>query len=327
MTHSNIDPASICQRASRFMVTCLVAVIALVLRSPIVYAEKPPVNEKFVVYGGSKATIDAELKGRVVAFWATMIYIVPDSNYDHLLIEGNRRRPDAGENYKEAWEWYRDNILPETGPIIKVEADPIPGIQKGSDRLPEVLENGVWRTVRKGDHVKLTGLYAVDYSHSMFYKLHTSSTTSKRGLYRAGVAHAEIHPYNHPWELVSSAQANSEIHLVGAPIYSQIYTGTWWWNKKMGVAGDFVDEKKETMKVAQFFIPAPPRLGPDFEPHLVVSEVLEGGEGTASVTSSRTDAGVRVTVTVRGSKASNPRIHRARYTVEWGPKTSSPPPP
>lgn len=275
----------------------LVALLLFCLTLPVAHPEQPPVIKKFIVYGGPAKTLDAELRGRVVARYpgTSMIYVVPDRNYEHLLLEGNRRHPTAQDDRK-AWELYRDNILPETGPIIKVEAEPIPGIQKGVDQLPEVIENGTPRPFRKGDHVRITGLYVVDYAHSMYSDLHTRSVTYMRGAYKAAYVHAEIHPYNHTWELLPSTPASSEVHLVGAPICPEVYSWTYWWNKKWGKAGHFVNDAIQTQTTAEFFIPAPPRPGPNFEPRLVMSEVTEQGDGTSTVTSTPTDTGVSVRV-------------------------------
>jgi hypothetical protein len=79
----------------------------------------PPVDNKFAAYGGSDFSIDTELKGEVVHSEGVDLYISPYSNYYHLLIEGNRRRPVFNENCgletkpetQCGWVWYRDHII------------------------------------------------------------------------------------------------------------------------------------------------------------------------------------------------------------------------
>jgi hypothetical protein len=318
--YTHTDPLRRRTSGRKITVVVVMVSIAFALLIAMAYADRPPVSEKWVAYGGPQFTIDAELRGTVVlggeSTQSTNLLITPDPNYYHLLVEGNRRRPVRGEG---GYEGYQRDIAPRVGnnpvPIIKCETYGVglrPDSSPGSV-LPTVNDNGQVRPVRAGDHIKLTGLYVIDYSHTMYWgEGHTKSFSYTR--------HAEIHPFNYrDIELIPPASQNSEVHLVGAPVYPEIYTFRRIGN--IGKRGDFFEPAKQSTKVAQFIIPAPPRPSPDVEPRVVVSEVMEAGEGSALVASTPTDTGVKVIVTVRGSRASNPRIHRARYSVGWGPKT------
>src|SRR5688500_13590452 len=83
---------------------------------------KPPINEKFVAYGGPGEALSTELVGRIVHVNGVNLFIVPDKSYEHLVIEGNRRRPK--QRGEEGKDYYHKFIVPAGGgglPIIKCE--------------------------------------------------------------------------------------------------------------------------------------------------------------------------------------------------------------
>ena len=303
---------------------------------------QPPINAKFVAYGGSDFTVDTELKGIVVAIWGTELYVAPYGNYNYLLIEGNRRRPVSTEECADkepttlcGWVFYRDNILAYQSinppPIIKMETYAVGGRADPLGDNPAVppkvrdATTGEVREIRVRDHIRVSGLYVIDYAHPMYYKYVTSSFIYMRGLYKAAYAHAELHPYNyHSIELITnmgpSAALHDEVHTVVAPVYQEFYVGQYGWNKLTGVAQHLVESSKQETRRASFFIKAPPKPSFDYRPRFAHYDVLKLGGGEVTVTPSEvTDLGVSVTVTVTGRDVLNPLIYRARYAVQWVP--------
>ncbi|MDP9352113.1 MAG: NBR1-Ig-like domain-containing protein, partial [Chloroflexota bacterium] len=259
------------------------------------------------------------------------LLVAPYQNYYHLLREGNRRHPVVGE---PGYDWYRDVIMANSGteypPLIKLETYGV-GERPHSNpslALPNVNDNGQIRPVRAGDHIRVTGLYVIDYAHQMFSDLYTDSFCYMRGFYRACYAHAELHPYNpDSVELLTSsppATVSAETHTVVAPVYPEVYSFTYAWNKVSGVAGHFVDAAKQEQQTAAFFIGAPVRPGPDYELRFRQSDVTKVGQGEATVSHSPVaDKGVSVQVVVTGSNVLNPLVYQARYSVDWVPKIRS----
>ena len=303
---------------------------------------QPPINAKFAAYGGTDFSVDTELKGIVVAVWGTELYVAPYTNYDYLLIEGNRRRPLATEDCAEkeektlcGWVFYRDNVIANQGinppPIIKMETyavggrpDPVGDNPAVPPKVRDVVTGEV-REIRVHDHIRVSGLYVIDYSHTMYYKYATSSFSYMRGLYKAAFAHAEFHPYNYnSIELITNlgpgAQLHDEVHTVVAPVYQEFYVGQYWWNKVGGVAQHLVDSSKQETRSASFFIKAPPKPGFDYRPRFAHYDVLKLGQGQVTVSPSEvTDLGVSVKVNVTGKDLLNPLIYRAKYAVQWVP--------
>ncbi|GAC1404159.1 MAG: hypothetical protein NVSMB49_22450 [Ktedonobacteraceae bacterium] len=288
---------------------------------------KPPIGDKFVAYGGPDFMVDTEVKGRVVAIEKTELYVVPYANYEYLLLEGNRRHPVPGE---DGYVWYQNNILVHDAtypPIINMETYGVGGrgtSDPGDGTPPSLSDNGQIRPVQVGDHIRVAGLHVIDYSHPAYFILCTGSFSYMRGLYRACYAHTEIHPYNfNAIELITNLQPSPELytehHTVCAPIYPELYSQTYGWNKLWGVAGHLVDAAEQATQVASFFISAPPKPGEaDYIMHFTQSDIVQTGQGEASLTYTQVgDEGVTVTVTVNGSDVTNPLVYRAKYTVEW----------
>jgi hypothetical protein len=308
----------------RSAVAAAAALLAL-LSTQLIAIQAPLGDAKFVAYGGPEFDVDAELGGQVVKIHEdrNVFFLALSRNYHHFAIEGNRRRPTATEDYPDAyWNGYRaieDVIGASHVPIVKLESYGV-GERIGTEGPLVVKEDGVERPLRVGDFIRVTGLYAIDYSHTMYYHLHTSSAVYMRGFYKTGYAHTELHPFNHSTiELQTPQNANSEVHVVSAPVYPEVYSKTYLWNKWMGVAGHFVDASKQSTRTATFFIPAPrrPSTAKDLQLRLVRSELVERGAGTAYWSSVAVPGGFNVTVSITGHDVMNPKVHKARYTARW----------
>jgi hypothetical protein len=282
---------------------------------------------KFAAYGGPDFTVDTELKCRIVAIEGSTLFVAPYENYGYLLLEGNRRGPAPGEGGYDSI--YRPKILSQgtpPPPIMKLETYAVGGWPDSSDgggTPPTVNDNNQTRPVRVGDHIRISGMYVIDYAHPMYHDVHSDSFTYMRGPFKAAYAHSEIHPYRFQGvELISNLQPGpqlfTEAHTVVAPVFPEVYSFTWKANSLFGRAGHFVDEAKRETNTASFFISAPPKPPGDFVPRLIQSEVTQKGEGTASITHKLVgDNGASVTVSVRGVDILKPLVYRAKYAVTW----------
>jgi hypothetical protein len=111
----------------------------------------------------------------------------------------------------------------------------------------------------------------------------------------------------------------SEVHVAVAPVYPEVYTKTYAWNKLMGVAGQFVDAAKQESQTTSFLIPAPPRpsADPSLEMRLIESEVVKTGNGSGTMACDTVPGGFKVTIHVSGTDVLNPMVYKARYTAAW----------
>jgi PKD repeat protein len=235
-----------------------------------------------------------------------------------LLLPGNLIAPR--EPHNPDYSWYRDNIavnLPALGystsqqlPILKLEkggycerigsdecyeADghsSIPIYENGTVvRMKDEINEG---EVLPGDHVKITGVYAIDYAHSWWSEVCEELSTRMRGGLKVCAAHAEFHPY---WsnrddpekaiillEPLKPGKPNVESHTVVAPIFPDFYSSTWPPNIVGGLActngldivetiqrvrarlglppipcdyTTLLDSSVQTVKTSEFFVEAP----------------------------------------------------------------------
>ncbi len=157
----------------------------------------PPVDSKFAAYDSCLVKLDTsscgtELHGTVILYNGD-IFINPDPEYEHLLIDGNRPHPAPDEeklsdddvylNYTQGTllpNGQRINPFPPDfvanfKPIIKVEAYGVSWWPTSASALVH-FPDGSTRQPQYGDHVSISGLYVTDYAHSMYGKYCTTPT-------------------------------------------------------------------------------------------------------------------------------------------------------
>jgi hypothetical protein len=330
-------------KLSRAFVTLL-----LVIVSTDASADHMP-SRKFAVLA-----TDVEMIGIVAdATTNSDIYLLPDPSYRDLLIRGNTTVPGKGDDSFPGWKNLQDKLktcqlspteYPEPYPIVKLETYGIDGHSSNASTggPPSVLENGQAREVKTCDHIRVRGLYVIDYSHTMYYNLCTDSFSYMRGLYKACYPHVELHPYDfESVQLVSPllpATEKVERHAAVVPFYDEYYSGTYAWNW-WGVAGRVVDPSKRTKVLADWYITAPPRpVGGCCI--LRVTESVKRSEGAVNVTIDKGAAGARVRVMAVAGPTADYRlggtlsyeltgaaIYQATYTLKWECPVCPPPPP
>jgi hypothetical protein len=138
---------------------------------------------KFARYGGPSDSIDTELRGTVKWITGTDLFINPDPGYRHLLIAGNLIKPGPGE-YNPTWYPGLD-----TGwvPILKLETYGVGSRPESNPTGAPIMVNlpgGGTRLLQVGDHVAVTGLWVIDYDHTMYASTCTDSFSYMRGLYK-----------------------------------------------------------------------------------------------------------------------------------------------
>ncbi|MBI1828775.1 MAG: HYR domain-containing protein [Thaumarchaeota archaeon] len=294
-------------------------------------------SHKFVSYGNDPK-VATEVKGIITGVDGSTFNIRPDKNYQNLLVKGNEIIPSPGEpGYGD-----RDKL-----PQIHVEEYPVgnwnSGFINGMAFPPRVvdkngfnvidLETGQPQIIKEGEHVKISGLYVIDYSHTMYNGYCTSSFTKIRSdLTEICFAHAEIHPYLYTHiELIDDAnpdKANTEKHIVVAPVYLEFYPYNYFANPnfcKRGWGCDPVevlvtDEGVITKNKADWFIKAPPTYGCSNCPlEWTKEDIKQNGEVTLNET--LTPTGLAVHAEVSGTGIRNPSFYSAQYSVFWKDQT------
>jgi len=210
---------------------------------------------KFAAYGGPSDAISTELHGTVK--WITGatgffydLFVSPDSGYQHLLITGNQIQPSSDEYDPSQFPGLATGFVP----VIKIETTGVntrPESNPSQTQILVHLPGGGTRPVQVGDHISLTGLWAIDYSHTMYSDLCTHSFSYPRGAFVGCHAHAEIHPLDiNSVALIPFIPAvgtvYTENHLMGAPVYWDYYSDTYEVNKLGGIAGWFVTDSART---------------------------------------------------------------------------------
>ena len=315
----------------RFMLrkSSVLTLLTLGASQPI-YAEHPPVDEKFVAYGGPDFSIGVEMIGTIAGIDHNELYLAPDPNYRHLLLPGNRIIPAPGEEGRNFWE----NFVAPYTEVIKIEAYTGVGPRPASDTsgtTPSVFDadGGGWRTLRRGDRVCIRGLHVVDYSHTMYAPLQTDSFCYGLGfldLERACYAHGEIHPYNYTGIVLDRPQATACLGpncaetrtlMVVAPFIPQIFSWTHEWNRILGIAGDFLDEGRRAFDIQTLTIPAPPmpscRAGCILRYRVIDRVAIGSTQSDHSVGSDN----VRVLLHVYGTSARDTALLRETVQVYW----------
>lgn len=209
-------------------------------------AQAYPAIGKWARYGGPGDAIDTELHGTVKWITGNDLFITPDPSYEHLLITGNRIKP-APDEYNASWYPGLDTNFT---PVLKLETYGVsaarPETNPSGAPISVLLPDGTRRLLQVGDHISVTGLWVIDYAHTMYSGDCTHSFSYTRGTYAACRAHAEIHPFNIDSvkiipTLFPVGSTVIEKHLIAAPIYEDYYTPTYW-NMLSGIANDLVDQ-------------------------------------------------------------------------------------
>jgi hypothetical protein len=251
-------------------------------------------NTKFTLFDPRLVT---EIKGIVAAVGPfDWIHIVPDPNYRHLAIEGNKITPprvdchvprvvgfppvmenrcyDPHPNFVR-WQRMQDNVrqcnlpadlYPEPHPLIKLE-------KYGYDHIPDSPFEGIPpnlfgsnRPVQVCDHVRVLGYYVLDHGHAMYSGecIHGEKQSTPPVIMTC-IPHAELHPYlvssqTNTIEPVTELQpggANIQRLSVFLPFYNRYYEYDDHHNT-MGIGGRIVDASKVTSSNVEWFIEAPP---------------------------------------------------------------------
>jgi hypothetical protein len=287
-----------------------------------------PPDGKFVTYGGPGLQLSTELRGTVILADSSTLFIAPDDNYRHMILHGNEIEPQPGDSgYDDYVAKFPADFRAHFRPIIKLETYAVDGRGTVPDggQPPSVVDNGAQRPVQCGDHVKVTGLYVIDYAHSMYGVYCDGSFRYSRGIYMGCYAHAEIHPYE--WDKVAliqppttaAGQDVQETHLVGAPVYSDYYSLTWEANKLAGLGGHFVTDSVKPELSADFVVMAPP-MPPSCAAGActlgaIVDDANHYGEGTTTYTV-QSDR-VLFHMTASGANAADTTAYRATVNVLW----------
>lgn len=291
--------------------------------------------QKFFAYGGEDFSLDTELRGRVVRIDGENLFIEATSNYYQIGLRGNQIVGNPSETGTRADEqcYAGTDILavagPAPNPIIKLETYGVGGRQDSSTGVtpPIVMDGTTRRALRVGDFVAVSGLYVIDYSHPPYCDLHSGSWSYLRGFYRAAYAHAELHPYTPSSLRIANPQSSYETHTVVAPMYPEVYSKTYLWNKWFGVAGHMVDAAKRANQQAVFFLPAPPRPAGDVELALVERDTATSGTGFSSreyYIQNGLSGPVGITVVMRsaGTDIYQPMVYKGTFEAVWRPRRS-----
>jgi hypothetical protein len=250
--------------------TLLFFVFSSIYLSQTTYATHLP-GKKFAVLNPN-----TELRGIVAGANPDNgeLYILPDPNYQSLLLPGNTHAAQPSDNIYSNWKSYQDNIdncrsLPyyysKPYSIINLELYGFDGYDSGpgptdNQKLPLVTDNGVTRSVMKCDHILVRGLYVIDHGHTM-YGSYTGSFESRRGPWLTGLLHAELHPYT--WSSVrlidspKPGEPYSESHTLVVPYYYQAYKDLDL-AKRFGQTGP-VDDTRKNSNHADWNIANPPQ--------------------------------------------------------------------
>lgn len=283
---------------------------------------KPPVDGKFVAYGGPTMLLDTELRGQVLNTDPGMLFIAPDQNYMHLCAIGNTIMPGPNDS---TFNGCQAIVSQAAGrPVIKCELYGVgsrPDPTSGNPGVPTVIDGGRQRSLAIGDHIRIRGLYVVDYAHPWSNDLWTSSFIVMRGTLEAGYVHSELHPYDFQdlalVNQLSRADQLAEGHTFIAPLCPEQYSSTYLWNKLNGVAGDLVDSATWTSLTSTFTIKGDPAPDPSSVRRLsIANEVRIGNPPVLTYTDSgSTD--LEVTVTMTGTDLTNPSIYSGTFSVQW----------
>ena len=284
---------------------------------------KPPVDGKFVAYGGSSQMLDTEVRGDVLRTDPGSLFIAPDPNYRNLCLIGNSTFPKSGE---DGFSQNQDVINGAAGrPIMKCELyqvgarqDPTHGQASGP---PTVTQGGQQRPLAVGDKIRIHGLYAVDYAHPWTWSVWTDSFTVMRGVLEAGYVHSELHPYAY-YDIallseLSAADQRAETHTFVAPVCPEQYSSTYLANKLDGVAGDLVDNAMWNGMTATLHLDGGPSPGAAFERQLAIANVQQLGSPPTITSQASGATGLDVNVQISGTDILNPSIYIATFSVSW----------
>jgi hypothetical protein len=288
---------------------------------------------KFVVYSSSpNHELNVEIIGTIAGWWPLSldyIFIEPDPNYQHLLLDGNRHVPD---DYA-TWEMWYLNIGREN--VFKLEAHDGAGFRPATagDGLPQVWDdlNQQWIPIQRGQRVRFSGLLATDVSHDPYHSLHTDPWCRARGIYRACDVHMEVHPYlwqgftlyRPPAACLGPGCANTETLTVIAPIFQQVYSWTYLANQLAGIAGHFVDDYRQTSVVTPSLVitspPVPAECAPPNSCHIAWdSSVIEAGNGTSySTIPMILPFGISVQLAAFSDDGYWPKVRKETFRVWW----------
>jgi len=294
---------------------------------------KPPIDSKFVAYGGPNFAVDTEVRGEIVEAGGDLL-IVPQNNYLHLCRPGNFRHPKPGEQVswgnppQSCYDQQREALI-AARPVIKCELYAVggrPDPSGGASAPPSVIEGGTPRPLRVGDTVRLRGLYVIDYSHPMYCDGFSTSFGSFmvwRGLYPTGYVHTEIHPYGYfgveLLDQLSPDQQLAENHTFVAPIYPEVYDSTYGWNKLWGVAGNMVDNAIETTETFSITVHGPLAPGAGYDRELVLTNVAQYGNPPVITKTPSGTTDMSVQVQISGSDIMNPSLFTATFAIAWMP--------
>jgi len=287
-----------------------------------------PPDGKFVTYGGPNLRLSTELRGTVILADGSNLFIAPDDNYRHMILHGNELAPQPGDSgYDDYVAKFPADFRASFRPIIKLETYAVDGRGTVPDggQPPTVVSNGVSRPIQYGDHVKVTGLYVIDYAHSMYGVYCDGTFRYSRGIYKACYAHAEIHPYD--WDKVTLIQPPTtapgqdiqETHLVGAPVYSDYYSLTWETNKIAQLAGHFVGDSVKPEMSADFVVMAPPQPPTCANGACTLSAIVDDANhyGQGSTTFTVQSDRIVFHMSASGSNAADASAYRATVNVLW----------
>lgn len=289
---------------------------------------------KFVVYSSSPAhALDVEIIGTVAGWHPNIpdyVFIEPDPNYSHLLLDGNHHIPED----QETRSWWVPNVNRQD--VFKLEAHDGAGHRPATtDDSPLRVWDALyrrWIDIQRYQRVKFRGLLVADVSHDPYHPLHTDPWCRMRGLYRACDVHMEIHPYL--WDgmtlyyppsdaCLGVACANSETLTAIAPLFQQVYSWTYFMNRLAGIAGDFVDDYRQTsMLTPPLYIAAPPRPAACAAPGSCRiawdSTVVEAGNGSSGSTTPIINSnGISVQLSAQSNDGYWPKVRKETFRVWW----------
>jgi hypothetical protein len=273
---------------------------------------------------------DAEVRGVIVADPGPNgdFDVLPDANYRHMA-------------FAPLWptvhcEQY-PTILDANGPLGGCSENP--EWNQRNTRLPQVrdLVTGVARPAKKNDHVRVVGGWTPDNDlHRVEVDQRPELETSIQGLALQSIK-TEFHPY-FPTEVrmipaLAPGDVAAERLSVCAPVYTQVYSDTSWWNRLWDYDRRvFPPSVREVVSVT-WEIDAPPL--PDgavagVTHQLTPVEIARIVPPPGAFIEHQTHLdGTRlwVSVTITGQDVLNPSRFVADYRLEWRSLHPAPPPP
>lgn len=248
-----------------------------------------------------------EVRGTVVEISSdddghpTNIEIAPDPNYRHLVLP------------------------PPAKPSLHCEAYPsLPygGCANNPEwpytETPTVLDNGVVRTLEPGMHIRVFGSWVVENDHG--------DPQFLDGLSKWRFIFTELHPYyRRTISLVRDlqpGQAEEQTLAVRAPIYTKVFSDTWWYNKWWGIDRCVVKESIQNLVSVDWLLPTPPLLRggiPNVTHVLTPRETVQLGsiQSLAKHETRLEDDGLHVRISINGVDPVSPNPFKALYRLSW----------